>query len=66
MKNNISKSDFHFLQWGHGSYRVTYTSSETYKTWVKILTCIPFIDAVRLSDNPTKADLNELKRLVKL
>lgn len=66
MKNNISKADFQFLQGGQGRYRVTYTSPKTLKTWSKIITCMPFIDAVRLQDNPTKAALNELKRLVKL
>ena len=65
MKNNISKADFQFLQGGQGRYRVTYTSPVTFKTWAKILTSMPTIDAVRLSDNPTKAALNELKRLVK-
>lgn len=62
----ISKSDFQFLQGGQGRYRVTYTSPNTFKTWAKILTCMPQIDAVLMQDNPTKAALNELKRLVKL
>lgn len=65
MKNEIKISDFEFVLRGSGSYRVTYTSPVSGKSWATIINFMPLIDATKNSENPTKKDLNHLKTLCK-
>jgi hypothetical protein len=65
MKNTINKYDFTFTLAGHGHYKVTYTSPATGKTWSKVTSNMPLIDATKNCDNPTKVNLNNLKWICK-
>lgn len=62
----ISKSDFVMLPAGFGTYRVTYMSPKTKKSWTAIVTDMELIDAIKHVDYPKKKDLESLKRSVKL
>lgn len=65
MKTTISISDFSFSLSGYGHYKVTYTSPVTGKTWSKITSNMPLIDATKNADDPKRKDLEALKFLVK-
>ena len=62
---NPIKSDFHFLQAGHGHYKVTYYSPTTGKSWTKITNDMGLIDDVKNNDAPTKSRMYDLIRTVK-
>lgn len=59
----ITYFDFKFVGYGH--YQVTYTSPVTQKSWTKIISDMPLIDATKNSENPLKKDLNILKKICK-
>jgi hypothetical protein len=65
MKNSIKLSDFSFQFSGYGHYKVTYTSPATRKSFTKLTTNMPLIDATKNADEPKKIDLKELKRVCK-
>lgn len=65
MKTKIKRSDFSFLPYGYGHYRVTYTSSVTGKSWTTVTNDMPLIDATKNADEPKQVDLNRLKRMCK-
>jgi len=60
-----SQNNFQFEFAGHGHYRVTYTSPKTAKQWSKVISDMELIDLTKNEDNPTKKNLNILKRAVK-
>lgn len=62
----MNKKDFNFQFSGHGHYRVTYTSPKTGKQWSKVISDMELIDLTKNEENPTKKNLNILKRAVKL
>lgn len=61
----MKKQDFQFEFAGHGHYRVTYTSPKTGKQWSSHISDMELIDLTKNEDNPTKKNLNILKRAVK-
>ena len=61
----ISLSDFMFIPYGNGRYRVTYTSSVSQKQWVKIINDMTIIDETKNCDRPKKTSLFRLKRICK-
>lgn len=65
MKTTISLSDFNFRLSGYGHYEVTYTSPATGKSWTATINNMPLIDATKNAEEPTKKDLETLKRVVK-
>lgn len=65
MTKNISIRDFDFRFSGYGHYEVTYTSPVTGKSWAKVTSNMPLIDATKNEDEPKRKDLEMLKRLVK-
>ena len=65
MKNKTQLSDFSFMFSGYGHYAVTYTSPITGKSWTKITSDMPLIDATKNADEPKQKDLEQLKRIVK-
>ena len=65
MKTKISISDFSFERSGYGHYIVTYTSPITGKSWTKVTSNMPLIDATKNAEQPKVKDLNELKSYCK-
>ena len=61
----IDISDFQFQFSGYGHYKVTYTSPLTFKSWEKVTSNMPLIDATKNAENPKRCDLEDLKRLCK-
>lgn len=62
----ISINDFDFEFIGHGHYKVTYTSPNTYKKWVKVVDNMPLIDKTKNEGScATKSNLKDLKKLCK-
>jgi predicted Rdx family selenoprotein len=66
MKNTINILDFKFEQAGYGHFKVTFISPVTGKKWTKTIDNMLIIDRTRNADEPTKKDLQTLKKLVKL
>lgn len=64
-KIKISKTDFTFLQNGHGHYKVTYESPVTHKKWTAIIDDMQYIDDVYHEDEPKIKDMEDLKWKVK-
>lgn len=65
MKKAISISDFSFMFSGYGHYRVTYCSPVTGKTWSRVTSDMPLIDATKNAEQPKIKDLQTLKRIAK-
>ena len=63
MKTQLSDFDFKFSGYGH--YKVTYTSPVTGRRWIALVSDMTRIDATKNADNPTRKDLNALKRVCK-
>ena len=61
----ISIVEFSFLLSGYGHYRVTYRSPVTFKTWTKVISDMPLIDATMGAEEPKRKDLEILKWIVK-
>ena len=59
------KSDFQFLQSGHGHYKVTYFSPTTNKKWIKVISDMGLVDDVKNNDTPTKSRMHDLIRTIK-
>ena len=64
-KRQISISDFSFLPYGYGHYRVTYRSPVTFKEWTKVTNNMYLIDLTKNAEEPKRKDLEQLKRIVK-
>jgi hypothetical protein len=65
MGSNLTITDFSFLPWGYGHYKVRYTSPITGKSWATMTNNMPLIDATKNADSPLKYNLIILKRLCK-
>ena len=62
----ITISDFKFELNGYGSYKVTYTSPNTGKSWSTIINDMTLIDSTMNADEePKVSDLERLKRICK-
>ena len=64
-RNRIQLSDFSFLPWGHGRYKVRYDSPITKRAWATVTNDMPLIDATKNADSPKVKDLESLKRICK-
>lgn len=56
---------FTFVFVGSGQYRVTYTSSNTGKSWAATITDMTLIDKTKNSECPKRTDLERLKKAIK-
>ena len=59
--NAISLIDFSFVKDSCGHYFVQFTSRNTLKSWITLVTDMTLIDSTRNSENPRREDLVTLR-----
>lgn len=64
--NAISLTDFSFVKDSCGHFFVRFTSRNTRKSWVALVTDMTMIDSTRNSEDPRRADLVRLRRHCKM